>query len=118
MGTSPYSPENCAIHTMEGSRGAGRRTRLVPERSTRGVNSQGQQFRVDDLWDTPNRSMLPMMPWTGRAIFLVDKVHTDRWGADQRRHRIESVNLNESQSEKGFDLFEDGVHSTKSRWTS
>ena len=80
--------------------GPGRKTRLVPERSTRGVDSQGQKFRVDDLWDTPNRSMLPMTPWTGRTIFLVDKIHSDRWGTDQRRQRIEVANLNESQSEK------------------
>ena len=85
----------------------GRRTRLVPERSIRVANSQGQQFRVDDLWDTPNRSMLPMTPWTGRTIFLVDKAHTDRWGTDQRRQRIEAANLNESQSEKGFYLLEE-----------
>ena len=61
--------------------------------------------------------MLPMIPWTGRTIFLVDKAHIDRWGTDQRRQRIEAANLGESQSEKAFDLFEEGVHSTTSRWT-
>ena len=98
--------------------GPGWRTRLVPERSTRGVDSQGQQFRVDDLWDTPNRSMRPMTPWTGRTICLVDNVHSDRWETDQRRQRIEVANLNESQSEKDIDLFKEGAHSTKPRWSA
>ena len=62
--------------------------------------------------------MLPMTLLTRRTIRLVDKVHTDRWGTDQRRQRIEVANLNESQSEKVFDLFEEGVNSTKSRWTT
>ena len=97
--------------------GPGRKTRLTQERSTRGVNSQGQQFRVDDSWEKPIQSMLPTMPWTGRTIFLVDKIHTDRWGNDQRRQIIEAANLKDSQSETGFGLLEEEAHSTKSRWT-
>ena len=91
--------------------GPGRKTWLTQERSTRGVNSQGQQLRVDDLRDTPNRSMLPMTPWTGRTIFLVDKAHTDRWRTDQRLQRVEAANLRESQM-----CSDEEVHSTKSRW--
>ena len=82
------------------------------ERSTRGVESQGQQCRADDSWGTANRSMLPMTPWTGRTIFLVDKVHTGRWGTDQRRQRIEATNIRESH-----EMFEEEAYSTKSRWT-
>ena len=59
--------------------GPGRKTRLIPERSTRGVTSHGQQFRIDDSWERPIQSMTPTIPWTGRTIFLVDKTHTDRW---------------------------------------
>ena len=55
-----------------------------------------------------------MQPWTRRTIFIVDKVHTDRWGADQQRQRIEAANL---KSEKVFDLLDEEIHSTKSRWT-
>ena len=80
--------------------GPGRKTRLTPERSTRGVNSQGQEFRVDDSWERPIQSMIPTTPWTGRTIFLVDKTHTDRWGTDQRRQRIEAANFQDAQSEK------------------
>ena len=94
----------------------GRKTRLTQERSTRGVDSQGQQFRLDDSWEKHIQSMLPTIPWTGRTIFLVDKTHTDRWGTDQRRQRIEAANFRYSQSEKGFDLFNEGAHSIKSRW--
>ena len=89
--TSPFAPWKVLG-------GPGRRTGLVPERSTRGVNSQGQQLRVEDLWDTPNRSMLPTTPWTGQTKILFDKAHTDRGGTDQRRQRIEAANLNETQS--------------------
>ena len=81
------------------------------ERSTRGVSSQGQQFRVDDLWDKPNRSMLPMTPWTGRTVFLVDKAHTDRWGAGQRRQRVEAAKLRDLH-----DVSDEEAYSIKSRW--
>ena len=54
-----------------------------------------------------------MQPWTGRTIFIVDQFHTDRWGTDQRRQRIEAANL---KSEKVFDLLDEEVHSTKPRW--
>ena len=60
--------------------------------------------------------MLPTIPWTGRTIFLVDKTHTDRWGTDQRRQRIEAANLQDSQSETAFGVFEEDVHSTKFLW--
>ena len=102
------------------SGGPGRKTRLTPERSTRGLNSHGQQFRVDDSWERPIQSMTPTIPWTCRTIFLVDKTHTDRWGADQRRQRVEAANFQYSQSEKGsskLDSFEEGAHTTKPRWT-
>ena len=113
-------PRTAPSASWEVPGGPARRTRLVPERSTRGVDSQGQQFRVDDLWDTPNRSMLPMTPWTSRNLFRVDKVHSDRWEAGQRRQRIEVANLNESQREKDtdIDLFKEGAHSTRPRWSA
>ena len=93
--------------------GRGRKTRLAQERSTRGVNSQGQQFRVDDLFDASTRSMLPITPWTGRTIFSVDKAHVDRWGTDQRRQRIEAASLRKPQT-----MFDEEADSTKSLWTT
>ena len=56
--------------------GPGRKTRLTHDRSTRGVNSQGRQFRVDDSLDEPTTNSIPTTHWTGRAIFMVDNVHT------------------------------------------
>ena len=53
-----------------------------------------------------------------RTIILVDKVHSDRCGTDQRRQRSEVANLNESQSEKDIYLFTEGAHSTKPRWSA
>ena len=56
--------------------------------------------------------MTPTIPWTDRTIFLVDKTHTDRWGTDQRRQRVEAANFQDAQSEKGsskLDLFEEGA---------
>jgi hypothetical protein len=96
-----------------------RKTRLTPGRSTRGVNSQGQQFRVDDSWERPIQSMIPTTPWTGRTIFLVDKTHADCWGTDQRRQRVEAANFQDAQSENGLsrrNLFDEEAHSTKPRW--
>ena len=78
---------------------------------------QGQQFKIDDNWNEPNIPSSPMIPWTGRILFLVDKNYTDRWGTDQRRQGVEASNLIYSQSEKEFDLFEEEGHLTKSRWT-
>ena len=80
---------------------------------------QGQPFKIDDNWNEPNISSSPMIPWTGRTIFLVDKIYADRWGTDQRRQRVEASNFiySQSEKEKEFDLFNEEVHSTKSRWT-
>ena len=118
MGTSPH-PRVSAFLPWKVPGGPGRKTRLTPERSTRGVNSNGQQFRVDDSWERPIQSMIPTTPWTGRTRFLVDKTHTDRWGTDQRRQRVEAANFQDAQSEKEssrHDLFDEEVHSSKSRW--
>ena len=93
--------------------GPGRRTRLTHERSTRGIDSQGRQFRIIDSWDEPTMNSTAMQPWTGGTIFMVDKVHTGRWGTDQRQQRIEAANL---KSEKVFDLLNEEAHSTKFRW--
>ena len=49
---------------------------------------------------------------------FVDKAHAGRWETDKRRHIIEAAKLKDSQSEKGFDLFEEEAHSTKFRWTA
>ena len=78
--------------------GPGRKTRLTQERSTRGVDVQGKQFKIDDIWNKPRISTSLMIPWTGRILFLVDKIHTNRWGTDQRRQRVEASNLINSQS--------------------
>ena len=86
--------------------GPGRKTRLTHKRSTRGVNSHGRQFRVDDSWDVPTVGSLSTRPWTGRIVFLVDKVHDDSWGTDQRRQRIEVGNLKESKLLRWFRLSE------------
>ena len=56
--------------------GPGRRTRLTHERSTRGVDINGRQFRIDDSWDEPTMNPTAIQPWTGRTIFIVDKALT------------------------------------------
>ena len=40
--------------------GPGRRTRLTNERSTRGVNSQERQLKIDDSWGEPTMSSTSM----------------------------------------------------------
>ena len=107
--TSPFMPLGIP-------RGPGRKTRLTNVRSTKGIDSEGNQFKIEDLWDSPNNVVPPMLPWTGRTIFLVDKSYSDRWGTDQRRQRDEVSNLVNPQSEKGDDLFVEEAHSAKPRW--
>ena len=109
--TSPFMPLGIP-------RGPGRKTRLTPARSTRGIDAKGNQFKMEDVWDNPTNVVPPMMPWTGRILCLVDKAYSDRWGTDQRRQRDEVSNLMNPQSEKGDDLFVEEAHSTKSRWTA
>ena len=108
-------PRTAAFLPWKVPGGPGRRTRLTHERSTRGVDINGRQFRIDDSWDEPTMNPTAIQPWTGRTIFIVDKIHTDRWGTDQRRQRIEAANLkSEKLSCDVIDLFDEEAHS---RWT-
>ena len=106
-------PSTSALLPWKVPGGPGRRTRFTHERSTRGVDSRGRQFRIDDSWDEPTMNSTAMQPWTGRTIFMVDQVHTDRWGTHQRQQRIEAANV---KSEKVCDLFDEEAHSAKSQW--
>ena len=45
-------------------------------------------------------------PITGRLVFLVDKAHTDRWGNDQRRQRVEAANLMETHEKSDEEAFQ------------
>ena len=101
------TPRSSAFLPWKVPGGPGRKTRLTTERSTRGVDSLGRHFRVDDSWDDPTIGSVSSRPWTGRTVFLVDKVHDDRWGTDQRRQRIEVGNLRESVELQWSRLAED-----------
>ena len=92
----PVTPRTSAFLPWKVPGGPGRKTRLTTERSTRGVDSCGRQFRVDDSCDDPTVGSLSARTWTGRTVLLVDKIHDDRWGTDQRRPWIEVGSLRES----------------------
>jgi len=55
-----------------------------------------------------------------QSYIPVDKTHTDRWGTDQRRQRVEAANFQDARvSEKEssrLDLFDEEVYSSKPRW--
>ena len=103
--TSPFLP-------LGVPRGPGRKTRLTQVRSTRGIDSEGNQFKIEEMWDDPTKVVPQMPPWTGNNIFMVDMFYSDRWGTEQRRQRDEV-----SKNEKVDDLFVDEAHLQKSRWT-
>ena len=92
-------PRTASFQPWKVPGGPGRKTRLTHERSTREVTSQGRQFRVVDSWDEPSADSITMKPWTGKTIFMVDKVHTDRWDTDDRRLRIEAATSKSQESD-------------------
>ena len=75
-------PRTSTFLPRKAAGGPGRKMRPTQERSTRGVDMQGQQFKIDDNWNEPNISHPPMITWTGRTFLFVDKIDTDRWGTD------------------------------------
>ena len=90
------TPRTTAFLPWKVPGGPGKKTRLTTERTTRGVDSLGRHFRVDDSWDDLRVGSLSSRPGTGRTVFLVHNFHDDHWGTDQRRQRIEVGNFRES----------------------
>lgn len=98
--TTSFAPGNAP-------RGPGRKTRLVDMRSTQGVDSVGRRFQQEDDW-TRNPCPTTVGPaWTGRTTFLVDKNHTNLYGTDQRRQRIEVSNFSSANADMNLD-YDDG----------
>ena len=63
-----------------------------------GVNTAGKRFTMTDDWSENGTGDVTSTPWTGKTIFLVDKIHDDRWGTDQRRQRDEVSNAQVSRA--------------------
>ena len=63
-----------------------------------GVDSEGRRFTTTDDWSEHGTNCIASTPWTGKTIFLVDKVHDGRWGTDQRRQRNEVSNAQMSRA--------------------
>ena len=69
------------------TRGPGRKTKLDPVRSIRGVYSNGEEFKIQDDWMSSDEKRRMHLPWTGQTIFIVDRKHSTEFGTDQRRQR-------------------------------
>ena len=108
MSASPYS-KNLKFLVVEGSRRA-RPNDSIDQRAIdqrcqfAGLTIQSRRFvgRVHSKFHSNDA-----LGWT---IFMVDKVHADRWDTDQRRQRIEAANCKDS-------MFNEVVQSSKSEYT-
>ena len=91
-------PRTASFSPDEVSRGPGRKTRLRNSRVVYGVDVAGHRFTTTDDWSKNGTCGITSTPWTGKTIFLVDKIHDDRWGTDQRRQRDEVSNAQVSRA--------------------
>ena len=58
------------------------------------MNSDGNAFNIDDNWmNVEGEKTLASLLWTGRTVFLVDRLHSVDYGTDQRRQRASVSNL-------------------------
>ena len=89
--TKNFSPD-------EVPRGPGRKTRLRNSRVVHGMDGEGRRFTTTDDWSEHGTSGITSTPWTGKTIFLVDKIHDSHWGTDQRRQRDEVSNAQTSRA--------------------
>ena len=81
------APRSNKFNPWRVPRGPGRKTRLQSIRSTHGVDSSGMRLLVEDHSVSGVKEEESQRPWMGKTIILVDGVHTDEWGTDQRRQR-------------------------------
>ena len=60
-------------------------------RKVQGTYLSGVGFKKENDWtmDNPDDELNKM--WTGRTIFIVDRIHSPEHGTDQRRQRSESL---------------------------
>ena len=94
-----HQPRTTMFNPWEAARGPGSKTRLTSVRSMQGVSMSGRTFRLEDDWTTPEGACdRRQSPWTGRTIFMVDRVHTPTYGTDQRRQRSDAANRRYGQS--------------------
>ena len=67
-------------------RGPGRKTRLRPTRRTMGICDNGNEFDTNDEWQIEDDKQ-ERLPWTGKAISIVDHRHSKDFDTDQMRQR-------------------------------
>ena len=87
-------PRRALFNPWQAPRGPGRKTRLHPSRTVRGVRSDRDEFIIKDNWMNVEgeKEQMPL-PWTGQSIFIVDRLHSVDYGTDQRRQRTSVSNL-------------------------
>ena len=95
---SSFDPHNV-------TKGPGRYTKFQKARSVQGVYSDGVRFSEVDDWTRTNRSYSSgSRSWTGRTVFLVDKVFSNAFGTDQRHQRSSVRNSEGSRKVSWADM--------------
>ena len=84
------TPRSDMFFPEEAPRGPGRKTRLRATRKVQGEYLSGVRFKKENDWTTDNPDDSLEEPWTGRTIFIVDRLGSPDFGTDQRRQRIEA----------------------------
>ena len=79
------------FYPEEVPRGPGRKTRLKPMRKVQGTYLNGLSFKKENDWIKDNIDDELSENWTGKTVFIVDRLHSPDHGTDQRRQRIESL---------------------------
>ena len=79
-------------YPSEAPRGPGRKTRLRSKRKIQGMYLSGGRFKIENDWIVDNEDDELNDSWTGKTIFIVDRIHTPDHGTDHRRQRAEVKN--------------------------
>ena len=101
-------PGLCSFLPWKAAKGPGRKTSLTPTRSTQGIDSNGYKFKTHDDWTMSPGEAASRLPWTGRTIFTVDNILSDRKGTDQRRQISEACSFFESRGLAWADMIDSG----------
>ena len=80
------------FYPEEASQGPGRKTRLRSKRKIQGMYMSSERFKIGSDWTLDNEDDEVNDLWTGKMIFIVDRIHTLDHGTDQRRQRAEVKN--------------------------
>ena len=79
------TPRSSMFYPEEAPKGPGRKTRLRATGKVQCIYLSGERFKMEGDWTVENPDDVLDEPWTGRTIFIVDRIHSSAHGTDQRR---------------------------------